>query len=188
MKLTAGQIAWTLWRPLGGRPAEPPAKFLARLRYLKNEGVPFSEAELAKGSGHNQIYEFDHLAELAVAIELIDHGVRPADAAALMSYRRNTFRTWFVEAYERRFEKFFVNHPDFPLTQGLFIELTVSYSRDKPAVYEPKLLTPPDATRLVLRSGRQVCSRFIIQLSELLDRTVTRALEVPEMPRGTPRR
>ncbi len=187
LNLTAGQIAWTMWRPLGGRPAEPPAKFLARLRYLKKEGVPFSEAELAKGSGYNQIYGFDHLAELAVAIELIDHGVRPADAAALLVKWRPTFRNWFEKAFEERYKAYPVNHPEFPVAYGLFIELTVTYSRDHPGIHIPKLLTPPEAAGLLFGTGRQICSRFLIQLSELLDRTVTRALEAPAMSRGRPR-
>ncbi len=188
LKLSAGQVAWTLWRPLAGRPAEPPSKFLARLLYLKKEGVPFSEEELAKGSGHNQIYEFDHLAELAVAIELVDHGVKPGDAAALLASRRRKFRELFEQAYDRRFEEFFIHRPDLPLTQGLFLELTIHYGRDEPGMYGPKLLTPPEATKVLLVLGRQKCSTFIIQLSELLDRTVTRALEAPAMPRGRPRR
>ncbi len=188
LKLSAGQVAWTLWRPLAGRPAEPPSKFLARLLYLKKEGVPFSEEELAKGSGHNQIYEFDHLAELAVAMELVDHGVKPGDAAALLASRRRKFRELFEQAYDRRFEKFFIHRPDLPLTQGLFLELTIHYGRDEPMVYEPKLLTPPEATKVMLRLGRAKCSTFIIQLSQLLERTITRAKEAPEMPRGRPRR
>lgn len=188
LNLTAGQIAWTLWRPMGDRPADPPAKFLARLLYLKKKGVPFSDNELARGSGHNQAYEFDHLAELAVAVELIDHGATPADAAAVLVNWRDTFRAWFEEAYERRFELFFVNHRDLPQTQGLFIELTVTYSRYKAAIREPRLMTPPEAAGLLFRSDRRACSRFIIQLSQLLDRTVKRALEAPAMPRGRPRR
>ncbi len=187
LQLSAGQVAWTLWPPMAGRPVEPPPKFLARLRYLQKEGVPFAEEEVAKGSGHNQLYEFDHLAELAVAIELINHGVRPGDVAALLVNRREEFRRWFKEAYERRGEEYFFDDPDLPLAQGLFIELTVTYSRDRPGIYEPKLLTPPEATKILLRLGRAKCSTFIIQLSQLLGRTVNRAEKAPEIPRGRPR-
>ncbi len=188
LKLTAGQAAWALWRPMAGRSAEPSPAFLGQLLYLREAGVPFSSEERPAGSGHNVFFNFDHLAELAVAIELVDHGAKPSAAAALLVSRRKKFRDMFEQAYDRRFETSFVDHPDLLLTQGLFLELTLHYGRDEPMVYEPKLLTPPEATKVVLRLGRAKCSTFIIQLSQLLERTITRAIEAPEMPRGRPRR
>ena len=148
--------------------------------------MPFSKSESLPGSGTNLTYDFNHLAELAVAMELIGNGIKPGDVAALLTTRRSKLRPMYVEAYERRDEVFCEDHPDLPMTQGLFLYLWVFQEGGKALVRGPKLLTPPEAAQLVLNMGRAVCSRFIIALSALLDRHVNLALEVPQKRRGRP--
>lgn len=186
LTLTTGQVLHALWRPRASRRGrdEPSDSFKARLIYLRRVGVPFSSEEARPGSGFNLVYGFQHLAELAVAMELIDHGIAPADVAALLVSRRAVLTEMYATAYERAYERHEINVGALQFGEGFFLEMTVFYEDGKALVRGPRLLTPAQATTHLLHTGNKTYSRFFIALSELLRRTVQRALTAPDRKRG----
>lgn len=184
LSLATGQVAWALWYPRTGRPADAPKSFLARLLYLRRHGVPFAEGEDAPGSGHELAHDFFHLAELAIAMELLDGGVKPSDAAMFLVSRRSTLRRFCVEAFERREEKDSFDDPRIPSGYGLFLEVTIVYDTDEPRVLGPHLRTPSETTARLMTTGNKRFRRTFIALSGLLDLVVRRATFAPGLKRG----
>jgi hypothetical protein len=103
LELTQGQVAWTL--SLG----QPPTKQTAdQLRYLRQIGVPFSEAELGVGRGYHLHYGYDQLIECGVALYAIRRGMVPREAAQHLIAQRRRLRRTYRQA--------FLEQPDAALT------------------------------------------------------------------------
>ncbi len=187
LNLTHGQVLWALWYPRWGLPInEPPTgKFKADLLYLRKAGVPFPDEDRLPGSGMTLRYGFDELAELALAVELIDHGVKPGDVAAVLVGWRKKLRAMFRTAYEHREELFEFEDPEVALGKGLYLELTIRYTRTQPTITTPlRLLTPLEAANRLLTQEGSICTRLYVALSALLERVVEAAQEAPEVKRG----
>lgn len=95
-QLSHGQAAWVIAH---GR--NPPRRVLDQLRYLRQLGVPFAEAERQPGRGNRVFYRYEEVVEMAVAIFAIRHGMRPGEAAEFLTQNREDCRKLFREALEQ---------------------------------------------------------------------------------------
>ena len=95
-QLSHGQAAWVIAH---GR--NPPRRVLDQLRYLRQLGVPFTEAERQPGRGNRVFYRYEEVVEMAVAIFAIRHGMRPGEAADFLTQNREDCRKLFRGALEQ---------------------------------------------------------------------------------------
>lgn len=190
LALSFGQAEWALWYPRFGLPidAAPTPEFRARLLYLREHGVPFKEDERMPGSGRNLVYGFDHLMELALAIELTDHNVKPGDAAVLIVANRKKLRPMFRRAYALKDELYQFEDPEMAIGKGLYLEVTIRRTKSsRPIVNDLELLNARQATDRLLTMEGSRASAFFIALSELVNRAVITAQEAPTLKRGRPK-
>lgn len=181
LNLSTGQVMHALWRTRRGSRSqgEPSEAFKARLVYLRRAGVPFPLDKASPGSGSNLIYGFQHLAELAVAMELVEHGIAPADVAHLLTSRRSILTGMYESAYDRARE-------ETNFGRGLFLEITITYEDKKALIRGPGLFTSSELVEHLFAPRSPVYSRFVISLSRLLHLAVQRAQEAPDVRRGRP--
>lgn len=93
LTLSHGQVLWCL---AGGRPASPPLP--DQVRYLRQLGIPFDEAEVGQGRGNRLSYGFYELMELGMATEALRLRIPPRYLAAF-SEDRKRYRHLYREAY-----------------------------------------------------------------------------------------
>ena len=94
LALTQGQVAWTL--SLGQPPSE---QTIDQLRYLRQIGVPFSDAEQGGGRGYHLHYGYVHLVECALALFAIRRGRVPREAAKYLISGRKGLRPLYRQAF-----------------------------------------------------------------------------------------
>ena len=89
---TSGQVAWILQRSVASlRDATVPTIY-SRLRYWMLSGVPFENCEIVKGTGHDQIYKFEHLIEVVITGRMTDLGFKPRHIALILGDNREALR------------------------------------------------------------------------------------------------
>jgi hypothetical protein len=93
--LTHGQVMWCL---AGGREPKPPLPH--QVRYLRQLGIPFAEAEKGQGKGVRLTYNFYEFIELGVAQEAVRRGAAPRYLTQLADERtryKSVYRQVYVE-------------------------------------------------------------------------------------------
>jgi hypothetical protein len=76
----------------------PSPPLLDELRYLRQLGVPFTEAELGGGRGNRITYGYDHLIETGVAHFGMQRGMRPREIATYLVEHRNRLHLTYRKA------------------------------------------------------------------------------------------
>ena len=101
LTLTHGQLAWVVAL---GQFLPPPRwrHLLAQLRYLRQLGIPFREAQRGKGRGHRIRYSYDELMEVAVGLYALRQEVRPHVIAKILLRNRARLRRVYREARAER--------------------------------------------------------------------------------------
>ena len=185
--LTHGQVAWVLAR---GQP--PSARLLDELRYLRQVGVPFSQAELGSGRGNRIRYGFDHLIELGVALFGLQRGMTPREVAAiLVKYRAEfcrCYRDILAPLPPAAFEAEWVKSRGamVPIMNEIFVRLHDRHS-ERPGSFE---LVPGDVF-VALAELARFTERFpggelrtVLPLTRLVIELVAWAREAPEIKPG----
>jgi hypothetical protein len=95
--LTHGQVAWVI--SLGRLPEQ---KLLDQIRYLRQLGIPFDDAELGTGRGNRVRYKFDHLIEIGLGIAALRRGMAPREIAALLVGNRKELRRLYRRVYREQ--------------------------------------------------------------------------------------
>ena len=101
LSLTHGQLAWVVAL---GQFLPPPRwrHLMAQLRYLRQLGIPFREAQRGKGRGHRIRYSYDELMEVAVGLYALRQDVRPHVIAKILLRNRARLRRVYREALAER--------------------------------------------------------------------------------------
>ena len=151
LSLTHGQLAWVLAL---GQFLPPPRwrHLMAQLRYLRQLGIPFREAQRGKGRGHRIRYSYDELMEVAVGLYALRQEVRPHVIAKILLRNRARLRQVYREALAER-PATALEQPWLPSRgtivalpeEARFLYVHNRYS-NTPGQYE--LVVPPPATDL----------------------------------------
>ena len=151
LSLTHGQLAWVVAL---GQFLPPPRwrHLLAQLRYLRQLGIPFREAQRGKGRGHRIRYSYDELMEVAVGLYALRQEVRPHVIAKILLRNRARLRRVYREALAER-PATALEQPWLPSRgtivalpeEARFLYVHNRYS-NTPGQYE--LVVPPPATDL----------------------------------------
>ncbi len=187
LRLTHGQVAWTLSRGL------PPTRMLIdQLRYLRQLGVPFAKEELGGGRGNRIRYGFDHLIELGVALFGLRRGMAPRELAGILVGHRTALRRCYRDTVARlpasAFEQAWVKSRGavVPIMNETFLRLHDRYS-ERQGTFE---LVPGDAFAALTQietltekyPGGEV--RTLLPLTRLVLELVAWAREAPEIKPG----
>lgn len=206
ISLTHGQALVTMWNALAwwrNGEREPEPWLGSYVKYLRRQGCPFAENELGCGAGGNVLYSFDHLMEVGVALLLRASGIAKKDVAEYLAEQRETLRPIYRQAHLERSSglgkravvstggmlkyrndgKHFVDNSQYlEYHNGVFVDLGVEYAGPRLAfTSEPKALGPTDVIKLL---SRQRCYFGIIALSQLAEKIVGAAKNVPNIRRG----
>jgi len=101
ISLSHGQARWVLSH-FNMSSGEGKSSFDALLKSFRRDGIPFAEGELGSGPGHNVVYHFEHLMELALALAFRTQGILSRDFVALIAQYRHHLRPFFRRAYVER--------------------------------------------------------------------------------------
>ncbi len=187
LRLTHGQVAWTLSRGL------PPTRMLIdQLCYLRQLGVPFAKEELGGGRGNRIRYGFDHLIELGVALFGLRRGMAPRELAGILVGHRTALRRCYRDTVARlpasAFEQAWVKSRGavVPIMNETFLRLLDRYS-ERQGTFE---LVPGDAFAALTQietltekyPGGEV--RTLLPLTRLVLELVAWAREAPEIKPG----
>ena len=187
LRLTHGQVAWTLSRGL------PPSRMLIdQLRYLRQLGVPFAKEELGGGRGNRIGYGFDHLIELGVALFGLRRGMAPRELAGILVGHRTALRRCYRDTVAglspSAFEQAWVKSRGavVPIMNETFLRLHDRYS-ERQGTFE---LVPGDAFAALTQietltekyPGGEV--RTLLPLTRLVLELVAWAREAPEIKPG----
>jgi hypothetical protein len=187
LSLTHGQVAWVL-----SRGQEPTLLLLDQLRYLRQLGVPFTEAELGGGRGNRIRYGFYHLIELGVALFGLQRGMAPREVAGIVVEHRDELRRCYSDVLTAlppgAFEADWVKSRGavVPIMDEIFLRLHDRYS-DRRGSFD---LVPGDpfAAFMQFRTltetypGGEV--RTLLPLTRLVIELVAWAREAPEIKPG----
>ena len=99
--ITHGQAVWVLSN-MGFRTGDSASAFNSYIKYLRRAGLPFAKEELGVGAGHNVVYRYDHLMELAVALALRAQAILPSDITQILADLRTKLRPIYRRAYIER--------------------------------------------------------------------------------------
>jgi hypothetical protein len=190
--ITHGQAVWVLSQ-MGFRTGDSESAFNSYVKYLRRSGLPFADEELGVGTGHNVVYRYDHLMELAVALALRAQAILPADIVQVLANLRTKLRPIYRRAYIERESGLGTpcrvklrGKRHFMIT-GVYLDLNLMYVETGFLLHgEPKALAPADALELFGTAHRTQRIRGLIQLSELAEDVVKLAESAPEIRRGRP--
>jgi hypothetical protein len=188
LQLTQGQVAWTL--SLG----QPPSKqTIDQLRYLRQIGVPFSEAELGGGRGYHVQYGYVHLVECGLALYAIRRGMVPREAAEYLISQRQTLRPLYRRAFRELPENALSGEwvksrgkQGAILASSYDLRMHNRYSQT-PGKIEVEMLPNPQTGALpgdMVERFPDSESRLLVPLSRLVLEWTAWALEAPELKRG----
>ncbi len=192
--LTHGQAVWVLWHAFFYQGSGPDQTFDAYLKYLRRNGVPFGAAELGRGAGHNVAYGYEHLMEVAFALELKAQGILKTDVVKLLADLRPELRPLYLDAWLERetgrgkpVEVRVKGTKPFQAS-GLWLDLQLMYyTEGEPLLMgTPGLLSPRDALVSFATHNRQRAFRNPVQISDLAAEIVRLAPHAPEIRRGRP--
>ena len=190
ISVTHGQAVWVLSN-MGFRTGDSESAFNSYIKYLRRNGLPFAKEELGVGTGHNVVYQYDHLMELAVALALRAQAILPRDIVQILAESRSKLRPIYRRAYNERdsglgktIEVAIPRRLPF-MMNGVWLDLQLSYVETGfLLVGEPKALSPADALELFGTVNRAKHMRGLMNLSELADDVVNFATNAPEIRRG----
>ena len=94
LSLSHGQVMWCLG---GGQPVKKPLP--EQVRYLRQIGIPFLEAERGEGRGIRVSYGYYELVELGLACEALRRRIQPRLLTALVTHRER-FKQVYRNAYQ----------------------------------------------------------------------------------------
>ena len=190
--ITHGQAVWVLSN-MGFRTGDSASAFNSYIKYLRRAGLPFAKEELGVGAGHNVVYRYDHLMELAVALALRAQAIIPSDIAQILANLRTKLRPIYRRAYIERESGLGTPCPielsgkrKFMMA-GVYLDLNLMYVETGFLLHaEPKALSPADAVELFGTRHRAQHVRGLLNLSELAEDVVKMAVHAPEIRRGRP--
>ena len=134
----------------------------AMIRKLRRSDVPFDNGEIVKESAREEVfYEFVHLAELGLAMKLLNEGMRFGHVVELVSRHRSVLRPFYkealVEAESGRGTPIPLTmldstgtdtksgEPIYPKAAGLYLDFKATQMNGILLLSEPKLLDPKAA-------------------------------------------
>lgn len=134
----------------------------AMIRKLRRSYVPFGKGEIIKESAREEvIYEFVHLAELGLALKLLNEGMRFGHVVELVSRHRSVLRPFYKEALLEdesgrgtpipltMFDPIGTDpkssKPIYPQAAGLYLDFRATQQNGILLLSEPKLLDPKAA-------------------------------------------
>jgi hypothetical protein len=190
LALTHGQAVWVLGH-MGFRTGDSVSAFNSYIKYLRRAGLPFARDELGVGTGHNVVYGYDHLMELAVALALRAQAILPNDIVQLLANLRSKLRPIYRQAYIERNSGLgapcLVKLPrrrPFNVA-GVYLDLGLMYVETGFLLHgHPKAIGPADAVELFGTAHLAQQKRGLINLSELAEDVVKLASGAPEIRRG----
>jgi hypothetical protein len=195
LALSHGQARWLLSRlRCGWRPSEP--QLDAWLKFLRRAGLPFTPEELGVGTGHNLVYGFAHVMELALALALKGSGLLDGELVRLIQASRDELRGQFAQAWLQRAgyrgKPITVTTPGEPhplAVAGLFLQLwsEVEGVEAGAVLWQPLLLDPWQALVRYATPAPLVHLRPPLALSALAQDVVRLAAEAPPIRRGRPK-
>jgi hypothetical protein len=188
--VTHGQAVWVLSN-MGFRTGDSLTAFNSYIKYLRRGGLPFAKEELGVGAGHNVVYRYDHLMELAVALALRAQAILPSDIVHILADLRTKLRPIYRKAYIERESGLGAPCP-FRLSgkrkfmmAGVYLDLNLMYAETGFLLHaDPKALGPADAVELFGTRHRAQHVRGPLNLSELAEDIVRMATHAPEIRRG----
>jgi len=188
--LTHGQARHVLAH-LDLRAGENDKRFDAYLKSLRRDGLPFAKDEMGVGAGHNLVYRFEHLMELAVALALRAQAILARDIVAVLARERDVLRPLYRRAWLERESDLGKKHKVTikgakPIqASGVYLDLLMSYDKFGLLRYvEPTLLGPPEAIERFCAQYLLLRPRPPIPVSQLAIDIVPLAQGAPEIKRG----
>jgi hypothetical protein len=182
---------------------EGESAFDATLKALRRAGVPFGTAAPAGGGGKDVVYGADELAELVVALGLLEQGVRLRHVGMLLMAARSELRPLLREVMagagsgvEAQAEILVrtqgstgpVPADDRPMhirVSGLWLDWpTVCRPSGVTEYRPPRLVGPGEAVALFMRGQAQLRFRPPLPIADLLQAAFALAREVPRIRRG----
>lgn len=188
--LTHGQAVWVLSN-MGFRTGDSRSAFNSYIKHLRRAGLPFAQDEIGVGAGHNVIYRYEHLMELAVALALRAQAILPRDIIGILAAQRTKLRPIYRKALAERDsglgaarEVKVTGKRPFNVT-GVYLDLELMYADTGfLLVGGPKALGPADAVERFGTAHMSQHVRGFLSLSELAEDVVRLAAGAPEIRRG----
>ena len=161
LRLNHGQVAQVM-DDTGLASGMVPSARHAMIRKLRRSDVPFDNGEIVKESAREEVfYEFVHLAELGLAMKLLNEGMRFGHVVELVSRHRSVLRPFYkealVEAESGRGTPIPLTmldstgtdtksgEPIYPKAAGLYLDFKATQMNGILLLSEPKLLDPKAA-------------------------------------------
>jgi hypothetical protein len=188
--LTRGQLLWLLRDVLDLAEGTDTA-FVAYLKFLRRNGVPFAPGETPGGPGTNVIYHYHHIMEVVLALTLRRQAILKGDAVKLLVQMRDELRPLFKKAWLERESglgasvSVSIDDGKSLKTSGLWLDLGLNYTeQDVLTTMGPKLLGPKKAIQHLCTRNLQSQFRDPIKISDLAAQVVKAAPNAPEVHRG----
>ena len=190
LALSHGQARWVLIH-LGLHAGEDEPTFDSYIKSLRRDGVPFAPDELGVGAGHNLVYRYSHLMELAVALALRTQGVLSRHIVGLLGQYRWVLRSHYRQAWLERDTG--VGAPRAVLIDdgterrfsGAYLDLSLTYnSYGALSVVEPRLLDPVRALDYYMAHHQSLYPRPPLPISQFAQNIVGLAEGAPQIKRG----
>ena len=190
LALSHGQARWVL-SCLGLHAGEDEQTFDAYIKSLRRDGVPFARDELGVGAGHNLVYRYPHLMELAVALALRTQGILSRDIVGLLAQYRSILRLHYRKAWLERDtglgapRKVVIDDATERRISGTYLALDMRYTPQGLLIMiEPKLVDAFAAFDQYMALHQTVYPRPPLPISQIADDIVGLAEDSPEIKRG----
>jgi hypothetical protein len=190
LALSHGRARWVL-SDLGLHAGEDEPTFDAYLKSLRRDGVPFARDELGVGAGHNLIYRYPHLMELAVALALRTQGILSRHIVALLAHYRSILRPHYRRAWLERNaglgapRKVVIDGTTERRISGTYLDLRLGYTPTGVLnMIEPELVDPVEAFEGYMAFHQRVYPRPPLPISQIAEDVVRLAEAAPEIKRG----
>lgn len=190
--LSHGQARWIAVH-LNLRVGDDNSRFDAYLKALRRAGVPFSRDETGVGAGHNLLYRYEHLMEVAVALFLRAQAMSLTDVASLIVAHRSAFRDSCYQAYIQGASGLgtdqlaeFNGSAELPRRiSGCYLTFMVDYQPSGILFASvPRLIGPIEAFDHFMGKHDGFYPRPPVPVSELAERIVNLVAGVPVIRRG----
>jgi len=188
--LTHGQAVWVLSN-MGFRTGDSRSAFNSYIKHLRRAGLPFAKDEIGVGAGHNVIYRYEHLMELAVALALRTQAILSRDIIEILAAQRTKLRPIYRKAYVEKdsglgapCEVKVTGMRPFNVT-GVYVDLGLMYMETGFLLRGPlKALGPADAVERFGTAHMLQHVRGFFNLSEPAEDVVRLATNAPAIRRG----
>jgi hypothetical protein len=183
--LARAQALWVLSR-FGFRTGGSHSTLLEYVKLLRRLGIPFSHEERIGGGHHRNIYRYEHLMELAVALSFRLHRILPWDVVNVLVEHRAQLRSIYRRAYLEResgtgrpMQIKVGDHQEF-YVKGIFLDLNFCYVDDQLVSQGgPRVLNPAEAIQAFIEQNPKAQIRPPFPLSPLASQIVELAAKAP---------